>query len=261
MKTVLVVDDNPVVRRHLRGLLERDACRVFEAQDGAEGLHALTTHPFDVVFLDLQMPNVDGFALLQQLKEKKIAVPVVLITSSDNSGEIMRAVKLGAKDYLLKPFREPQVRRAMQVAAGLDHTTIHRSRADVAVLDQDEGLAQTVRTLVSERDVVEHVEQRKDVPDCVSRPHQLVLVGTYGAPGRPTEAEEAEAIGDLVTQHDPNAVLLRLLPREGDALPEVTVFHAAVVRTDEVRLTATELRTASATHSTFRLRCLAMLST
>jgi serine/threonine protein kinase/CheY-like chemotaxis protein len=233
MKTVLIVDDNPVVRRHLRGLLERDGCLVFEATDGVEGLEVLQTRQFDVVFLDLSMPRLDGAGFLKELAAQKVKVPVVLITSSESSAEIMAAVKLGARDYLLKPFREPQLRRAMQVASGLDYTTILRSRADVAILDSDEGLAQTIRTLVPESDVIEHAEQLAMMPEIISRPHQVVFIGQYQDDDGP---DEAEALGDLVTQQDPHAVLVRLLDAIDDQLPEVTVFHAGVWRGDEVQL-------------------------
>ncbi len=233
MKNVLIVDDSPIVRRHLRGLLERDGCLVYEAADGEEGLHLLSARAFDVMFLDLHMPNVDGTALLTALEKDKKRLPIVLITSTDSSAEIVNAFKLGAQDYLLKPFREPQVRRAMQQATGLDYSTIYRTRSDVALLDRDEGLAQTVRAAIGANDNIDHAESMNAVPDCLVRSHQVILVGNLDANDEASEAEEAEAVGDIAAQRDPNAVLIRLLPNKASTLEDVTVFHGAVARDDE----------------------------
>jgi CheY-like chemotaxis protein/tRNA A-37 threonylcarbamoyl transferase component Bud32 len=231
MKNVLVVDDNPIVRRHLRGLLERDGCVVSEAPDGARALALLDERTFDVMFLDLNMPVLDGAGVLEGLNARKRQLPVVLITSSDSSSEIVRAFKLGAKDYLLKPFREPQLRRALQQATGFDATTVQRTRTDLALLDLDEDFAQQLHGLLGEGDVLDHVDQLVQVPEKLNRKHQLVFIGALeGKPGN--EAEEAEALGDLAAGRDPTAALVRLLPR-GAALPEVTVFHAGVPRGDD----------------------------
>jgi CheY-like chemotaxis protein len=235
MKNVLVVDDNPVVRRHMRGLLERDGCMVCEASDGEVALALLEQRAFDVVFLDLQMPKLDGVGVLLALRERRRKIPVVLITSSDSSSEILNAFKLGAKDYLLKPFREPQVRRALLQATGFDATTVHRTRTDVALLDRDEDLAQRLLAVITTADGLDHVDVLQAVPECVARPHQLVLVGAFEA--RESD-DDAEGLGDVVTQRDPHAALVRLLPNEQAALPDVTVFHAGVSRRDEGQLLA-----------------------
>jgi CheY-like chemotaxis protein/tRNA A-37 threonylcarbamoyl transferase component Bud32 len=232
MKNVLVVDDNAIVRRHLKGLLERDGCVVCEAADGQQALELVETRAFDVMFLDLGMPTLDGAGVLAALGERKKVIPTVLITSSESSAEIVRAFKLGAKDYLLKPFREPQIRRAMHQATGLDYTTIQRTRSDVAVVDRDEGLAQILRTQVGDSDAVDHAEEAERVPEVVGRPHQLVLIGSLEASGGDDE-DAAEALADLAAQHDPTAALVRLLPDAQAQLPEVTVFHAAALRTDQ----------------------------
>lgn len=228
MKNVLVVDDNAIVRRHLKGLLERDGCLVCEAADGQLALDFLDARSFDVMFLDLHMPGMDGTEVLKAMAERELSVPVVLITSSESSGELVRAFRMGAKDTLAKPFRAPLVRRAMEKATGLDFTTIQRTCTDIAFLDSDEGLAQELRDLAS--DEVHQSETVAEVPACVRRPHQLVFIGRLDGKSGASDAE-AEAIADLVAQHDPWAFLVRLLP-PGRALPELTMFHFGVSRDD-----------------------------
>ncbi len=233
MKNVLVVDDNAIVRRHLKGLLERDGCLVCEAADGQRAMDFLDGRSFDVMFLDLHMPSMDGTEVLKALAERKKTVPVVLITSSESSGEIVRAFKMGARDYLTKPFREPLVRRALEKVTGLDFTTIQRTRTDLALLDSDEGLAQVLRTIATDGEV-HLVEVTSEVPECVQKPHQLVFIGGLDGQDGTSDAE-AEALAEIVLQHDPGALLVRLVPA-GTVLPELTVFHAAVPREDEVAI-------------------------
>lgn len=98
MKNALVVDDNEVVRRHLRGLLEHQGCLVKEAADGLEALAALAKERWDVMFLDLDMPHLDGLETLRRMAQAELKVPVVLITASESSSEILAAFKLGAKE-------------------------------------------------------------------------------------------------------------------------------------------------------------------
>lgn len=231
MKNVLVVDDNPIVRRHLRGLLERDGCVVSEAADGLRALNLIDERSFDVMFLDLNMPTLDGAGVLLGLSERKKRVPVILITSSDSSSEIVKAFKLGAKDYLLKPFGETQLRRALQGATGFDPTTVHRARFDLALVDRNEDFAQHLRSLLGASDALTHIEQMTQVPEQLSTSHQLILVGGLDAAAN-AEEDEAEAIGDIAARRDPSAALVRLL-QPGHVLPEVTVFHAGVQRGDD----------------------------
>jgi CheY-like chemotaxis protein/tRNA A-37 threonylcarbamoyl transferase component Bud32 len=259
MRNVLVVDDNAVVRRHLRGLLEHQGCLVREAGDGLEALASLAKEPWDLVFLDLDMPHLNGIETLKQMAARGIKAPVVLITSSESSSEILSAFKLGAKEYLLKPFREAQVKHALQQVAGLDVSTIQRTPTDIALLDPDEGLAATIRERANAADQVDHAESMHGVPDCLSRRHQLVLVGAFeSSADSAVQDDEAETIGAMAAQRDPDAVLVRLLAA-GAELPDLTVFHTSVPRSDAAALEAVfaALRSGAALTMGRRVRALA----
>jgi len=256
VKNVLIVDDNAVVRAHLKGLLERDACLVSEAVDGLEGLAQAKESAWDVIFLDLQMPGLDGLGVLAELQRMAIKTPVALITSSESSAEILKAYKLGAKEYLLKPFHEDQVRRVMRLITGLDPTTLSRTPCHVAVLDPDEAIGMTARTVLSSTDRVDVAETVQAVPETLAQPHQVVLIGGWEAAAA-ARADEAEALGDLASQRDPNAVLVRLLD-EGGELPDVTVFHAGISRVadDELKQLVQTLRSAAVITSGRTVRAL-----
>jgi CheY-like chemotaxis protein len=104
---ILVVDDNQVNRMVLTRSLNQEGYSVATAADGREALERLRQPPsFDVVLLDIMMPEVDGYAALGQIKGDKALqhIPVIMITAVDELDSIVRCIELGATDYLPKPF-------------------------------------------------------------------------------------------------------------------------------------------------------------
>jgi adenylate cyclase len=106
--TLLVVDDDGVSRAVLQNLLEMQGHTVAVAKDGASGLAAARERKFDLILLDLLMPGMDGYQVVEQLKADPVlrAIPVVVISSVEDMPSVVRCVKLGADDYIFKPFDE-----------------------------------------------------------------------------------------------------------------------------------------------------------
>ncbi|MBK8210648.1 MAG: response regulator transcription factor [Rhodospirillales bacterium] len=100
--TVLVVEDEPPIRRFLRTSLSAQGYRVLEAESGAHALELLRGR-LDVVVLDLGLPDMDGLAVLEALRRHS-AVPVIVLSSRSNEKGKVRALDLGADDYVTKPF-------------------------------------------------------------------------------------------------------------------------------------------------------------
>jgi two-component system KDP operon response regulator KdpE len=100
---VLVIDDEPQIRRALRAGLERSGHEVLLAATGEEGLDEAALHPPDLVILDLAMPGIDGFEVCRQLREWS-QVPILVLSVREGEEEKIRALDLGADDYLTKPF-------------------------------------------------------------------------------------------------------------------------------------------------------------
>jgi DNA-binding response OmpR family regulator len=100
---VLVVDDEPQIRRALKAGLERQGFSVLVAGTGEEGLDLAAEHPPDLVVLDLAMPGTDGFEDCRQFRELSRA-PVIVLSVRDREEDKIRALDLGADDYLTKPF-------------------------------------------------------------------------------------------------------------------------------------------------------------
>jgi len=100
---VLIVDDEPQIRRAVKAGLERSGYAVMVASSGEEGLNIAAEHPPDLVILDLAMPGTDGFGVCEELR-KWTKVPILVLSVRDAEEDKIRALDLGADDYLIKPF-------------------------------------------------------------------------------------------------------------------------------------------------------------
>ena len=110
--SILVVDDGAMNRRVLTLALEREGHHVEEAHDGREALELLAHRPFDVVLLDLIMPEMDGYATLEAIKADDALrhLPVIVISGVDELDSVVRCIEMGATDYLSKPFNASLLR-------------------------------------------------------------------------------------------------------------------------------------------------------
>jgi DNA-binding NtrC family response regulator len=120
-KTVLLIDDDESLRRVVEYNLHEEGYRVLTAADGASGLQAFQGQPVDLVLTDVRMPEMDGLELLTRIKAMQPDLPVVMLTAHGTIDSAVEAMKLGAFDYLTKPFNREQlkaaVRKALEVAA------------------------------------------------------------------------------------------------------------------------------------------------
>ena len=107
--TILVVDDEARMRRVLEMMLEGFGHRVITAGDVEGALALLAREQVDLVFTDLQLPNVSGLELLARARERNPDLPIVVITAFATVETAVRAIKLGAYDYLMKPFRIEEI--------------------------------------------------------------------------------------------------------------------------------------------------------
>jgi two-component system, OmpR family, response regulator MprA len=121
MARVLVVDDEPAVRRALERALRLDNYDVALAADGEEALDALAREPADAVILDISMPRLDGLEVTRRMRKAGDRTPILMLTARDAIDDRVQGLEVGADDYLVKPFalRELQARlRALLRRAG-----------------------------------------------------------------------------------------------------------------------------------------------
>lgn len=116
--TALIIDDEPLARQELHYLLDAIGGVEVLAQgtNGIEAVELITHHKPDIVFLDVQMPGLDGFAVLKKLLDKKFPLPqIVFATAYDQYA--VRAFEVNAADYLLKPFDRKRVKKSIDKAS------------------------------------------------------------------------------------------------------------------------------------------------
>ena len=102
MSTVLVVEDEPTLRRMMALELEEAGQTVLQARDGEEAVASLAQQEPDIVLLDLIMPRMDGYAVLRHMKERGIGCPVVVMSNIADPDEMKKCQSLGAREFLVK---------------------------------------------------------------------------------------------------------------------------------------------------------------
>lgn len=114
MASVLVIDDTKNIRMLLRECLECDGYDVTTASGGAEALGYLSHTQFDLIFLDVRMPEVSGTEVLRQMRQMGVSAPVVMITAFGTVKNAVECTQLGAVAYLQKPFTENRIRQVLE---------------------------------------------------------------------------------------------------------------------------------------------------
>lgn len=104
MKKILVIDDDPMNLRMAYYILKKQSYEVVTAGSGDEGLKILDTTSVDLILLDIEMPEMDGLETFQCIMLEHIEIPVIFLTASVDSKNIIEALRLGAVDYITKPF-------------------------------------------------------------------------------------------------------------------------------------------------------------
>ena len=105
---ILVIDDERFVREYFQKILEKSPWEVKCAATGGEGLQAFSAAPPDLVLLDIRLPDADGLEILRQFKDLSRLTPVIIMTAYGTVENAVRAMKLGAFDFLVKPFEEAE---------------------------------------------------------------------------------------------------------------------------------------------------------
>ncbi|MFI4960443.1 MAG: sigma-54-dependent transcriptional regulator [Hyphomicrobiales bacterium] len=113
---ILIADDEDIVIRSCLRILEGDEFQVEAVQDGREALRKIEENPYDVMILDIMMPNMDGLEVLRRVKETHPNVDVIMITGLSQIDTAVQAMKLGAFDYISKPFEPDELKLVVQRA-------------------------------------------------------------------------------------------------------------------------------------------------
>jgi adenylate cyclase len=152
---VLVVDDNEMNRDVLRRRLEREGITVSPAEDGVRALELLQTDSFDLILLDIMMPRMNGYQVLEHLKDDPLRhdIPVIVISAVDDLDSIVRCIELGADDYMFKPFNPILLKARVNASLEKRHLRQQSQSARKALVQEIEipvkSIQDTINQLVS----------------------------------------------------------------------------------------------------------------
>jgi two-component system chemotaxis response regulator CheY len=122
MKSVLIVDDSGTTRSLIKSAIEDVGdINIFEASSGFEALRLLPQHLFDLIFADINMPDINGFELVNFIKnnERYKNIPVVFISTESGKEDIEKGLSLGAYAYLTKPFKHEEIQAIVRKTLSL----------------------------------------------------------------------------------------------------------------------------------------------
>lgn len=123
-KKILIIDDNKDIRDLMRMILEKSSFIVFESEDGTSGLTSARENKPDLILLDVMMPGLSGFDVLEQIRVEKNSqlreVPIMMITAKSQSEDVDRALELGATGYIVKPFRQAKFIEKVNLLLGIE---------------------------------------------------------------------------------------------------------------------------------------------
>jgi two-component system, NtrC family, nitrogen regulation response regulator NtrX len=155
MPTILIVDDEPAIRRSLKDILGDEGYALEEAENGEDALQKIKANRYDLVLLDIKMPRIDGMEVLQRLANDEISIPVVMLSGHGTIDTAMEATRLGAIDFIEKP---PDLNRLLvSIRNALDRgqlqTENRRMRQALADVEQTE-----LTPIIGEHPAIEQIK-------------------------------------------------------------------------------------------------------
>ena len=122
----LVIDDSSTMRRIIKNTIMRLGHKkedIFEAEDGEIGLELFKSKEegfFDAIFTDINMPNLDGYGVIKGIREIDEDIPIVTISTEGGKAEVIKALKLGSTNYIVKPFTPQVLKEKLKAILGED---------------------------------------------------------------------------------------------------------------------------------------------
>ena len=109
MKKILIIEDELSILKLLSYNLEREGYKVDSSMDGQEGLDMALENKYDMILLDLMLPNKDGMEICREIRQEKIETPIIMLTAKDSEIDKIIGLEIGADDYITKPFSPREV--------------------------------------------------------------------------------------------------------------------------------------------------------
>jgi DNA-binding response OmpR family regulator len=174
-QTILVIEDDARIQEFLRdAVLIPSGYSVLTASDGEEGLRRALHNRPDVILLDLMLPRLSGLNVMRLLQRQNCHIPTIVITAYSSEQEILRAFRLGAKDFLQKPFTVEDVWAAIEKALTEERLRQEREKLTQALAEANERLQQQVQNWATLNDIAKAISSTLEEQEIFRRVVQNV---------------------------------------------------------------------------------------
>jgi len=162
---ILVIDDTPEVAALVRAHLELAGYDVRVASCGADGLAAAAAEPPDLILLDVMMPGMNGYEVCQRLREAETTryVPIIVLSAVPGRAAMVRALDIGADDFLAKPFHGDEL--LARVRAHVRKKRLHDAQANGSILIGEDPETRELREAIADRQLVLHYQPKRNAQD------------------------------------------------------------------------------------------------
>lgn len=174
-RKLLIIDDDTLVRRSLAVYLDDSGFEVFEAVDATQLNAAIEEAQPDLIITDLRMPGADGLQVLQQIKQTQPFLPVILMSGAGSLGDVVRALRYGASDYLIKPILDIEILvHAINRALERKDLLIENQRYREQLESVNNNLRESLRVLERDQLAGKQVQKRLMPGPLITKDHYLV---------------------------------------------------------------------------------------
>ena len=149
-KTILIIDDEPSIRESLACFFQDEGYRVFTAENGETGLALFSREKVDIVLTDLKMPRKDGIEVMRDIRERSPDTPMVVVSGAGREEDIIKALRMGAKDYITKPIQDLGMIRHVIGKALENKQLIEDNRRYRKQLEKSEARYRTITEQIAE---------------------------------------------------------------------------------------------------------------
>jgi DNA-binding NtrC family response regulator len=187
---VLIVDDEEAIRESLETLLELEGYSTSSAESGGEGIHAISNEVFDLVLLDLMLPDRSGLEVVEEVRRTNTEVPILMLTAYGSLENAVKAIQLGANDFLTKPWNNDKL--LLEIEQTIKHTRLEQENA---------ALREALRTRFSFGSLIGKAEIMRRVFELVAqvaKSRATILVHGESGTGK-------ELISHAIHTHSPRA--------------------------------------------------------
>ncbi len=122
-KKILLVEDEERIRKIINIIIRGEDIEIDEAEDGAQALEKIKNNDFDLVILDIMIPEIDGFGVLEEIRntEKTADLPVIIVSARTSDRDILEGLKGGANYYIPKPFEPQELISSLELILGIKY--------------------------------------------------------------------------------------------------------------------------------------------